>query len=75
MYDSYQHVETVLCRVLFDGILLLLQSGMTPLRLAAQLGHASIVSLLLRAGADPAVTDLVRRAEQSVFPVCLHSLV
>ncbi len=41
-------------------MLLLLQAGVTPLRVASAQGHVSVVAALLAAGADPNAADKVR---------------
>lgn len=51
-----------------------MQSGVTPLRVAAAQGHADVVAALLAAGAAPDLADKVRRDCFSPQLLFNHSL-
>ena len=47
----------------------LLQDGTTPLFMASQKGHVSVVDVLLRNGADP---NLARTVSMEMFAIDIH---
>ena len=49
-----------------------MQDGITPLHMASQKGHTSIVSLLLDKGATVDLPEKVRMISQVKFKPCIH---